>query len=210
MAETKRRRRKEARPSEIIEAARAAFIEHGFAATRTDDIAARAGGSKGLIYVYFPTKQALFEAVVRATVLPVFDAATAALAADQTTPAPAQLRLVIEMIYRELVGTERRRILHLIISEGPRFPDLAAFYHREVVSKGRTLLRTIIERGVARGEFKPTGLERHPEILISPAIVAAFWTLLFADIEPLEVDAYFNLHLSAALAALGASPRAAT
>lgn len=204
MTEPKRRRRKEARPSEIIDAARAAFIEHGFAATRTDDIAARAGVSKGLIYVYFPTKEALFEAVVRSNVLPIFDVAAAALASDPTTPASAQLRLVLEMIYRELVGTERRRILHLIISEGPRFPQLAEFYHREVVSKGRALLRTIIERGVARGEFKPTGLDRHPEILISPAIVAAFWTLLFSSFEPLDVDAYFKLHLSAALDTLGA------
>ena len=204
MTESKRRRRKEARPSEIIDAAQAAFIEHGFAATRTDDIAARAGVSKGLIYVYFPTKEALFEAVVRSNVLPIFDVATAALASDPATPASAQLRLVLEMIYRELVGTERRRILHLIISEGPRFPRLAEFYHREVVSKGRALLRTIIERGVARGEFKPTGLDRHPEILISPAIVAVFWTLLFSSFEPLDADAYFKLHLSATLDALGA------
>jgi AcrR family transcriptional regulator len=202
MTVSKRRRRKEARPAEIIEAARATFIEHGFAAARTDDIAARAGVSKGLIYVYFPTKEALFEAVVRSNVLPIFEVATAALAADQTTPASAQLRLVIEMMYRELVGTDRRRILHLIISEGPRFPSLAQFYHREVISKGRALLRTIIERGVARGEFKPTGLEKHPEMLIAPAIVAALWTLLFASVEPLDVGGYLDLHLAMALDAL--------
>lgn len=204
MTESKRRRRKEARPAEIIDAARAAFIEHGFAATRTDDIAARAGVSKGLIYVYFPTKQALFEAVVRSNVLPIFEAATDALAIDQTTPASAQLRLVLEMVYRELVGTERRRILHLIVSEGPRFPGLAEFYHREVIAKGRTLLRTIIERGVSRGEFKPTAFGQHPEILISPAIVAVLWTLLFSSFEPLDVEAYFDLHLSMALDALKA------
>jgi AcrR family transcriptional regulator len=202
VADSRRRRSKETRAAEIVEAAREAFTEKGFAATRTDDIAARAGVSKGLIFVYFPTKEALFEAVVRSRILPVFDNVADALSSDRATPAPAQLRLVLETLYRELVYTDRKRLLHLIIAEGPRFPPIAEFYHREVLSKGRALLRTIIERGVARGEFKSTGLERHPEILIAPALVAALWILLFSDVEPLDLAAYFDLHVSATLGAL--------
>lgn len=198
----KHQRRKEARPAEIIDAARATFIEQGFAAARVEDIAARAGVSKGTVYLYFPTKEALFEAVARATVLPVLDAVAAVLLADPTTPAPMQLRAILETIYRELVGTERRRLLHLIIAEGPRFPALTAFYHREILSKGRALLRGVIERGMARGEFRRDGLERHPEILVAPAIIAALWTLLFEAYEPLDVDSFRQVHLDLMLQAL--------
>lgn len=202
MPDSNRRRRKEARPTEILEAARAAFIENGFAATRTDDIARRAGVSKGLVFVYFPTKEALFEAVVRAGILPIFDAVTDVLASDQTTPAPVQLRFVLETIYRELVQTDRKRLLHLVIAEGPRFPALTDFYYREVLSKGRGVLRTIIERGVSRGEFKSTGIEQHPEVVAAPALVAALWALLFASHEPLDVASFCDLHATMVLDAL--------
>lgn len=203
-----RRRRKEARPNEIVEAARATFVEHGFAATRVEAIARRAGVSKGTVYLYFPTKEALFEAVVRENVLPVLDRAAAMLAADTETPAPAQLRFLLETMYRELVGTERKRLLHLIVAEGPRFPWLSEFYHREFISRGTALMRGVIERGVARGEFVSNGLDRFPKIVVAPAIVAALYTILFAEHEPLDLDAYREVHLGAVLRALE-SPSAA-
>jgi len=204
MSEGTRRRRKEARPGEIVEAARDEFVAKGFSEARIDDIAARAGVSKGLVYVYFPSKEALFEAVIRSTVLPFIDQAAALIAADRTTPAPDQLRMLMTTFYRELVGTDRRRLIHMIIAEGPRFPEMARFYHTEVISKGRAALRALIERGVARGEFRAGPLTVHPEIIIGPALVAMVWKLLFEPYEPLDAEAYLAAHADTMLRALAA------
>jgi AcrR family transcriptional regulator len=204
MTEPARKRRKEARPGEIVDAARDEFVAKGFSEARIDDIAARAGVSKGLVYVYFPSKEALFEAVIRSTVLPFIDHAVALIAADRTTPAPVQLRMLIGTVYRELVGTDRRRLLHMIIAEGPRFPDMARFYHAEVLTKAKAALRALIARGVERGEFAAGALSAHPEIIFAPALVAAMWKLLFEPYEPLDADAYMEAHLDTMLRALAA------
>lgn len=198
-----RRRRKEARPEEIVAAARATFVEHGFAATRVDEIARRAGASKGTVYLYFPTKEALFEAVMRADVLPIIEGAHAMLTADQETPAPEQLRFVLDTFYRELVATDRRLLLHLMIAEGPRFPWLSAFYHRTFITKGSALIAALIRRGVARGEFVANGLDEFPKIVVGPAILAALYCILFADHAPLELERYKEAHYAAVLRALG-------
>lgn len=198
------RRRKEARPVEIVDAARAEFIDKGFAAARVDDIAARAGVSKGLVYVYFSSKEVLFEAVVRAAVVPILDNVAALIEADTETPAPVQLRMMLSTVYRELVLTERRRLLQLIIAEGSRFPEIARFYHAEMISKARGLMRRVIERGVARGEFRASAVIDYPEIIAAPALIAAVWRLLFEPFEPVDTDAYMEAHLEAALRVLAA------
>ena len=195
----KPRRRKDARPAEIVDAARVEFIDKGFAAGRIDDIATRAGVSKGLVYVYFASKEALFEAVSRAAVVPILDQVAAMIEADAETPAPAQLRMMISTVYRELVLTERRRLLQLIIAEGARFPEIARFYHGEMIAKARGLLRKVIERGVARGEFRASGLSDYPEIIVAPALVAALWKLLFEPFEPVDTEAYMTVHLDAVM-----------
>ena len=202
MAKPARQRRKEARPAEIIEAARQEFVEKGYSATRIDDIAARAEVSKGLVYLYFSGKEALFEAVIRSTMVPVLDGVAAMIAADLSSPAPDQLRMMIRTVYREIVNTERRRLLHMIIAEGPRFPEIARFYHAEVIGKARGLLRTMIERGVARGEFRSSALTQFPEIVAAPALLAAIWKLLFEPYGPIDTDAYAEAHLDAVLRAL--------
>jgi len=197
-----RKRRKEARPAEIVEAARVEFVDKGFSAARIDDIAARAGISKGLVYAYFPGKEALFEAVIRSTVLPVIEGAAALIAADTQTPAAVQLRMVVTTLYAQLVNTDRRRLLHMVIAEGPRFPEMARFYHAEIISKGRGMLRTLLERGVTRGEFRASALSDYPEIVIAPALVAAVWKLLFEPYEPMDSAAFAEAHLEAMLRAL--------
>lgn len=202
----RRRRRKEARPAEIVEAARKCFILNGFAATRIEDVAKQAGVSKGTVYLYFETKEALFDAVMRANVLPVIDSLIAAIRADETTPAPQQLQFIARTMYREIVGTERRRLLHLVIAEGPRFPWLTEFYYREILSKGREAVRAVIERGVERGELRANGLDRHPEVLMAPTIVAALFSLLFARHAPVDLDDYIDTHLALGLRALEAAP----
>ncbi len=200
-----RKRRKEARPSEIVEAARLEFVARGFAACKVEEIAARAGVSKGTVYLYFPTKEALFEAVMRATVLPVIEGAAALIGAQGDVPAPAQLRFLLETMYRELVGTDRRKLMHLIIAEGPHFPQLLEFYHREVVSRGMDIVRALVERGAARGEFTPRGMERHPKLIIGPALMAALYANLFGTREPLDLEDYAQTHIASVMRALGAA-----
>jgi AcrR family transcriptional regulator len=199
-----RRRRKEARPSEIVEAARNCFIAKGFAKTRVEEVARRAGVSKGTVYVYFPSKEALFEAVIRTNVLPVLEQARAMVASDPDIAASTQLKFLVTTFYRELVGTDRKKLLHLIIAEGPNFPWLTEFYYREILSKGLGLFRAIIERGVERGEFRRTALSDFPEILVAPAVIAALFALLFGRTDPAQIERYMEAHLAAALASLGA------
>lgn len=202
-----RKRRKDARPAEIVEAARQEFVARGFAAAKVEEIAARAGVSKGTVYLYFDTKEALFEAVMRANVLPVIEGAATLLGSASDMPAPAQLRFLLETMYRELVGTERRKLMQLMIAEGPHFPQLVDFYHREVVRRGMEIVRRLIERGAARGEFDPRGMERHPKLILAPALMAALYTGLFGHRDPLDLDDYAEAHIASALRALGAKKR---
>jgi AcrR family transcriptional regulator len=199
-----RKRRKEARPDEIIEAARAVFVERGFAAAKVDEIARRAGASKGTVYLYFPTKEALFEAVMRVNVLSVIEGAATAINADDTMPAPLQLRLVLETFYREFVGTDRKKLMHLMIAEGPHFPALIDFYHRDVVGRGMFLLSQLIERGVSRGEFRPPeGLTRYPKLILGPAMLAALYGSLFGHRDPLDIEDYAKVHIASVMRILG-------
>ena len=198
-----RRRRKEARPAEILCAARAVFLENGFALAKVEEIARRAGVSKGTVYLYFPTKEALFEEMVRADFLPVIEKLAQAVTADPEMPAIDQLRLIGDTMYREIAGTDRRLITHLVISEGPRFPWLTEFYHREIMSRGKALIASVLERGEARGEFRADGLKAYPEILMAPTIVGALFAILFARHEPFDMDAYRAAHTEFVLKALG-------
>jgi AcrR family transcriptional regulator len=191
----KRRRRKEARPAELVEAARLTFLDKGFAATRIEDIAARAGVSKGTVYLYFNTKEALFEAVIRANVVPVIDQVIRAIREDETTPAMDQLKLIARVMYRDMVGTDRRKLLHMIVSEGPRFPWLTEFYHREVLSRGVELIRTVLRRGEARGEIEAGGVDEFPHIIMAPTILAALFSNLFERLEPIDIDRYADIHI---------------
>jgi AcrR family transcriptional regulator len=198
-----RKRRKDARPDEIIEAARTVFLERGFAAAKVDEIASRAGASKGTVYLYFPTKEALFEGVMRVNVLSVIESAAAAITADEGVPAPVQLRMVLETFYREFVATDRKKLMHLMIAEGPHFPALLDFYHRDVVSRGMFLLTQLIERGARRGEFDPQGLDRFPKLILGPALMAALYGSLFGDRDPIDLDEYAHTHIASVMRALG-------
>jgi AcrR family transcriptional regulator len=199
-----RRRRKEARPAEIVEAARKCFIEHGFGATRIEDVAKGAGVSKGTVYLYFDSKESLFEEVVRANVSPVLDSIIAAIEADPDTPAIQQLTFVARTMYREMVGTDRRKLMHLVVAEGVRFPHLADFYFKETIAKGQSLMRAVIQRGEQRGELKANGLDRYPEILMAPTVVAGIFSLVFSAHAPSDLDQYIETHIRAGLKALEA------
>ncbi|MBR0957579.1 TetR/AcrR family transcriptional regulator [Bradyrhizobium japonicum] len=181
------------RRAAIVEAAMDEFIARGFAATRLDDIAKRAGVAKGTIYLHFKDKESMFEELVRIVIVPVVARLTA-------LPPPAgSVRDLIEAFagnfLKEVIGTRRGDLVRLIVAEGPRFPSVADFYYREVVSRGIAAMRALIELGIARGEIREKDLARYPQILVAPAMIAVIWQSLFARHAPLDAQEMLRVHL---------------
>ena len=177
----------------IIEAALDEFISRGFTATRIDDVARRAGVAKGTIYLHFKDKESMFEELIRTALVPLIGRLHAPPAMG------GSVRDMIEgfarMFIQEVANTRRGEIVRLIVAEGPRFPSVADFYYREVVSRGLAAMRALIELGVARGEIKPKDLARFPQLMIAPAIVAVIWQSLFSRHAPLDATEMFRVHL---------------
>jgi len=194
----RRRRRKEARPAELIEAGLAEFAEKGFAATRMEDIAARADVVKGTIYLYFDNKEALFKEAVRSRIEPtITDVQGMVDSYDGDTE--SLLRLVLRTLYDKLVDNDVRVILRIMISEGARFPELVEFYHANTVKIGKGMLTTILRRGIERGEFRADLPVNEPIVVVGPAIAAAIWRLTFDPYDPLDIEAYAAAHVDIVL-----------
>lgn len=171
------RRRKDDRPAEILAAALDAFATRGFAATKLDEVADKAGISKGTLYLYFPNKEALFKAVVREMLVPNLVKAEAALAR-----ADGPSRELLVGIMKGLVGVAGTRlgaIPKLVIAEAGNFPDLARFYLEEVIQRGMGMFARVIQRGIDRGEFKAVDAAVVPPVLAAPILVLAIWKNVF-------------------------------
>jgi AcrR family transcriptional regulator len=149
----KRERRKEARPGELLDAALDLFVEKGFAATRAEEVAARAGVSKGTLFLYFPSKDELFKAVVRENISGRFQEWNKEFEEFEGNT-PDMLRYCMKIWWDRIGAGKASGITKLIMSEARNFPELAAFYHKEVVAPGQELIRRILQRGVDRGEFQ--------------------------------------------------------
>jgi AcrR family transcriptional regulator len=177
----------------ILAAALDVFSRHGFAAARLDDVATQAGVAKGTLYLYFPNKQALFEDLIRNYVSPLFDK----LAHDTPANVPPQVFIdqFFEMFRTQVLGTERQRILQLLITEGARFPAVAEFYHREVISRGLQLIRGVLERAARDGMRSAATLIEFPQLLVAPLIVSVIWDALFGRIHPLDVEGMLKAHV---------------
>jgi AcrR family transcriptional regulator len=178
----------------IVEAAMDEFIARGFAATRLDDVAKRAGVAKGTIYLHFKDKESMFEELIRTAIVPLV------MSLGATPPRPgATVRDMVEgfakTFIEQVVATRRGDIVRLIMAEGPRFPAVADFYYREVVSRGLTGMRAMIELGIARGEIQNRNLARFPQILVAPAMIAVIWQSLFSKHAPLDAIEMFQVHL---------------
>jgi len=183
----------EQRRAAITAAAFEEFTARGFAATRLDDVARRAGVAKGTIYLHFKDKEALFQELVRTALVPVIE--QLAQPPEAGGSARAMLERFGETFIREVVGTRRGDILRLIIAEGPRFPKLAEFYYHEVVARGIVGMTRLIEYGIARGEIHHEALARFPQLVVAPAMVAVIWQGLFAPFAALDVPAMLKAHL---------------
>ncbi len=186
MAQPRYQRRKEDRPQEITEAAFAAFAEKGYAATRVEEVAKRAGVSKGLLYLYFRTKEELFKAVVRSVVMPRIDALVNELD-DSNLTAEQFIRGPVLDLMKRLPGSPISVVIRLMISEAPKHPDLVDFYWDNVASRGMAALQQLLERGVQNGEFRRTAVNDLPQLLIAPAMMSVVWGLVFAK-RSLDTD----------------------
>ncbi len=199
---TRWRRRKEARPDEILAAALESFAARGFAATRLEDVAARAGISKGTLYLYFKGKEELFEAVVRATLLPNLERVEALAASFEGPSALLLERLLLTIA--GVVSSQIGAIPKLVIAEAGNFPNLARFYLDEVVRRGLRLIGTILRRGIARGEFRTIDVDHAVYCVIAPMLIAALWknSLEAYDDGSLDAEALARAHLDLLLRGL--------
>ena len=168
-ARPQRKRRKEARPSELTAAALALFVEKGFAATRLDDVASHAGVSKGTLYLYFDSKEDLFKAVIAEGIVPRIAEAVQYIGGFEGT-CVALLRQLIENWWAQIGSTPLAGVAKLIISESRNFPEVARYYQESVILPIRALLRTVLERGMAAGEFREMDAEAVIDVIISPLL----------------------------------------
>jgi AcrR family transcriptional regulator len=181
-----------ARRSAILDAALDEFSARGFADTRLDDVARRAGVAKGTIYLHFTDKEALFQELIRFQLNPVVGTFETALASE--LPLRTIIDQAIEIFVREIYGTHRKQVIRLIITEGPRFPALAEFYYREVLSRLLKALRARLARSLERGEIADDTLIRFPQLLGAVSVIAIVWHGLFDRFEPLDVGAMMRAY----------------
>jgi AcrR family transcriptional regulator len=197
------RRRKEARPQEILEAALMVFAEKGYAAARMDDIAARAGVTKGTIYLYFDNKEAVFKTLVRDS---IGDTLARVVEAAERFEGSASdlLRLMLRTIGQFVRASDRVVLPKIVIGELGNFPELMRFYREEVVEKGLATLGSVISRGVARGEVRDIAPEHAARLCIAPILLAAVWRTTFAriDSETYDLEGLIETHIDVLLRGL--------
>ncbi len=167
-------RRKDARPSELLAAALDLFVEKGFAATRVDDVAKRAGVSKGTLFLYFPSKEELFKAVVRENISGRFAQWNDEFERFEGST-PDMLRYCLFSWWERIGSTKASGIPKLMMSEAQNFPELAQFYEHEVIQPGNTLIQRILQRGIARQEFRSMDLTYGVVLVLAPMLFLAMW-----------------------------------
>jgi AcrR family transcriptional regulator len=197
-----REARSAAKREAILAAALDEFSQQGFAAARLDDVAKRAGVAKGTIYLYFRDKEALFQELIRSMLTPVVGTIEAMGQAD--IPIGMLADRIVDVFVREVYETRRKDVIRLMISEGRRFPHIAEFYYREVLSRIIAAMRALLARAAARGEV-PAGLVDFPQIIAAPGLVAIVWSGLFERFEPLDVRALMKTHVELLFAPRSAS-----
>lgn len=193
-------RRKEARPQELLAAAIELFVERGFAATRLEDVARRAGVSKGTLYLYYANKEDLFKAVVRQSIVPMIGDAEASVAEFEGHSAEL-LRQVILGWWHRVGATKASGISKLILAEADNFPELATFYRQEVMTRGMRMISSMLERGVRRGEFRAIDIPQTAQVLIAPMLMMSTWKHTVAPCErcDLQPEAFLEAFLDLTL-----------
>lgn len=187
-----RQARSAARREVILAAALDEFSARGYEAARLDDVAKRAGVAKGTIYLYFRDKESLFQELVRTMLAPVIGAIEAMGAVD--VPAAVMAERFVDLFIREIYLTRRQDVVRLMISEGRRFPQLAEFYYREVLSRIIETVRGVLIRANKGGDV-PAALIEFPQLIAAPGLIAIIWSGLFERFEPLDVRNMMTAHV---------------
>ena len=200
----RRTRRKQARPGELLDAALALFVEKGFAATRVEEVAARAGVSKGTLFLYFPSKEELFKAVVHENAgRHVADAFREV--AGFTGSSAELLREFVRRWWTQYGGTPAAGLTKLMVSEATNFPELAQYYQDEVVGPSHELLRRVVQRGIDSGEFRPVDVPPLVHLIIAPLVQMVTWRYSLAPCCPSaqQIDPVALLELHAEMMVRG-------
>lgn len=184
----RRERRKHERPGELLQAALALFVEKGYAATRIEEVALRAGVSKGTVFLYFPSKIDLFKEVVRCNISNRLEQWTGFAAQFEGSSAEL-LRLTMLLWWEGIGSTPASGISKLMMSEGRNFPEMADFFHRAVIQPGHQILRSVIQRGIDRGEFAPI----HPDHAVQGVISVMVFLALSRHCAPLNAHEFMSI-----------------
>ncbi|MBI3197119.1 MAG: TetR/AcrR family transcriptional regulator [Rhodospirillales bacterium] len=211
MKAVKQRRAPAERPQEILDAALALFVEKGFAATRLDDVAARAGLSKAAIYLYFEDKPALFKGVIQQAVGRNLCMVEAMLAAHRGPVAPLIPR-ILEFLASRIEDTPMASVAKVVISESRAFPEIGRFYLDEVIGRGLPLMEGLIARGIAQGEFRKVNPAMTVRSMMGAMLLGGLWRTVFEPIgaEKLDVRALARHHADLMLQALRPVPGASS
>ncbi len=190
----KTRRRKDARPGEILAAGISEFGEYGFQRANLNRIAQKAGIAKGTIYLYFESKEALFLAAIEEHVTSVIGESEVELGAIDGTTRELLTNLLRNM-YARFVHGEAQALFRILLTEGDRMPDVISSYHAMTVQRGSKLLKKILLRGVQRGEVRPGPVSETPHVVIAPAVYFAVHLIMFKKSQPIDFEKYFEAHM---------------
>jgi AcrR family transcriptional regulator len=184
----------------LLAAALDLFVEKGYAATRLDDVARRAGVSKGTLYLYFSSKEELFKAVISEGLVPVYEQGERMVEAHQGT-AEALIRKLVKTWWQTVGATNLGGIPKLMIAESGNFPEVTRYYFDEVVSRGRKLVASAVRLGVETGEFRALEVDHVVRLLLAPVLLMAIWrySFDFCDSARIDPDAYLDLHVDVLL-----------
>lgn len=190
-----RKRRKEARPAELLQAALALFVEKGFSATRLEDVALRAEVSKGTLYLYFESKEALFKAVIQEGIVPVI-AENEAIVASHTGSTVELLERLLANWWGKIGCTDYAGIPKLMVAEARNFPDIARFYYENVIVPARAQVGAALTRGMQSGEFRCFDIETTIDVVIAPFLMLLIWRHSLSSCQACETDpeAYLRIH----------------
>lgn len=209
-AAPRRTRRKEARPAELLEAATCLFVEKGYAATRVEEVAARANVSKGTLFLYYPSKEALLKAVVRENIAGRFVEWSNELR-DFAGSTPDLVRYAFAVWLERIADTHAGGIYKLMTSECCNFPELATFYLEEVIEPGHDLVRRILQRGMERGEFRPIDVNAGIHLIMTPMFSYIQWRhsmgVCYPDSLGISAQTYFDTQVDNLLRGLAAHPQ---
>ena len=196
--EKRSRRRKDARPSELLDAALEEFAERGFGNATIDGIARRADVARGTVYLYFKDKDALFDGLMRRRLTDPLERMDAALDSFEGA-SETLLKMLFTKLYEDAGDKEAITVLRVLAAEGNRFPHLVQLHHDRIMRVGMGFLQKIIVRGVERGEFAPHAAETDMRVLIAPAIMTLFWRMVFSKVADIDHEKILEGHLQVVL-----------